>query len=295
AGEGKKEMPAMDHSKMNMSGSDAGKEDMSAMDHSKMNMQGMDHGSMQMQGGSAPSDARDPHGYSDGYTLDSGEYSLGPQNRLRMSDEHNFASVLFDRFEYVKSGSSEGLAYEAQAWFGGTYDRAVLKAEGEIESGKLQEAQTELLWGHAVSTFWDTQLGVRFDHGEGPKRQWLAFGVQGLSPYWFDIDATAYVGSGGRTALSLSAEYELLITQKLVLQPRAEVNFYGKKDEAREIGSGLSDGTAGLRLKYEVNRQFVPYIGVEWTGKFGQTANFARSAGESTRETKFVAGVSFRF
>ena len=305
AGEGKKDMPAMDHSKMNMQGMDhskmdmsgagEGKKDMPAMDHSKMNMQGMDHGSMQMQGGSAPADARDPHGYSGGYALDSGAYSLGPQNRLRMSDEHNFASVLFDRFEYVKSGSSEGLAYEAQAWFGGTYDRAVLKAEGEIESGKLKEAQTELLWGHAVSTFWDTQLGVRFDHGEGQKRQWLAFGVQGLSPYWFDIDATAYVGSGGRTALSLSAEYELLITQKLVLQPRVEVNFYGKKDEAREIGSGLSDGTAGLRLKYEVSRQFVPYIGVEWTGKFGQTANFARSAGESTRETKFVAGVSFRF
>lgn len=316
-------MPGMDHGAMNMGGQDHGSMNMNAtsapkpaqampgMNHDKANTapaapahdmgamgEGsgqMDHGAMQMQGGSAPPDARDPDAYSGGYTLDSGKYSLGHGQRLHMSDEHNFASVWFDRLEYVRSGSNEGLAYEGQAWFGGTYNRAVLKAEGEVAGGKLKEAQTELLWSHAVSTFWDTQLGVRVDHGEGPSREWLAFGVQGLAPYWFDIDATAYVGPSGRTALSLSAEYDLLITQKLVLQPRVEVNFYGKRDEAREIGSGLSDGTAGLRLKYEVTRQFVPYIGVEWASKFGQTANFARDAGERARETRFVAGLSFRF
>ncbi|CAM5566538.1 Copper resistance protein B OS=Eoetvoesiella caeni OX=645616 GN=DFR37_11668 PE=4 SV=1 [Eoetvoesiella caeni] len=327
-------MPGMDHSKMNMPGMDHGAMNMGVQDSGAMNtnstsapkppeaMPGMnhgqdntaptapahdmgamgqgsgemDHGTMQMQGGTAPPDARDPNAYSDGYTLDSGKYSLGPAQRLRMSDEHNFGSVWFDRLEYVRAGSNEGLAYEGQAWYGGTYNRAVLKAEGEVANGKLQESQTELLWGHAISTFWDTQLGIRFDHGQGvPNRKWLAFGVQGLAPYWFDIDATAYVGPSGRTALSLSAEYDLLITQRLVLQPRVEVNFYGKRDEAREIGSGLSDGTAGLRLKYQVTRQFVPYVGVEWTGKFGQTATFARDAGERARETRFVAGLSFRF
>ncbi|HQU02563.1 MAG TPA: copper resistance protein B, partial [Acetobacteraceae bacterium] len=171
----------------------------------------------------------------------------------------------------------------------------VLKAEGEVARGKLLDSRTELLWGHAISTFWDSQLGVRFDHGIGPNRGWLAFGVQGLAPYWFNVDATAYVGNSGRTALRLSTEYDLLLTQRLVLQPRVEVNFYGKRDEAREIGSGLSDATAGLRLKYQVTRQFVPYIGVEWAGKFGQTANFARAAGERPTETRFVAGVSLRF
>lgn len=170
-----------------------------------------------------------------------------------------------------------------------------MKVEGEAAGGKLKEARTELLWGHAVLTFWDAQLGVRVDHGEGPGRQWLAFGVQGLAPYWFDIDATAYAGPSGRTALRLSAEYDLLLTQKLILQPRVEVNFYGKRDEAREIGSGLSDGTAGLRLKYQVTRQLVPYIGVEWAGKFGQTANLVQDAGERAHETRFVAGLSFRF
>lgn len=286
-------MSGMDHSKMNMPSMDHGAMNTGAMNTGSSEM---DHGAMQMQGGSAPPDARDPDAHSGGYTLDSGKYSLGPAQRLRLSDEHNFASVKMDRLEYVRARGNEWAAYEGQAWFGGTYNRVVLKAEGEVADSKLQESQTELLWGHAVSTFWDTQLGVRVDHGQGvPNREWLAFGVQGLAPYWFDIDATAYIGPSGRTALSLSAEYDLLLTQKLVLQPRVEVNFYGKRDKAREIGSGLSDGTAGLRLKYEVTRQFAPYIGVEWAGKFGQTATFAQDAGERTRETRFVAGLSFRF
>jgi copper resistance protein B len=294
-------MTGMDHSKMTMPGMSHGNADIvpaaSSHDMGAMNQDSgnMDHGAMQMQGGTAPPDARDPNAYSDGYTLDSGKYSLGPEHRLRMSDEHNFASVRVDRLEYVRAGSDEGLAYEGQAWFGGTYNRAVLKAEGEVAGGKLQDARTELLWGHAVSTFWDTQLGVRVDNGEGPNREWLAFGVQGLAPYWFEVDATAYAGPSGRTALRLSAEYDLLITQRLVLQPRVEVNFYGKSDEAREIGSGLSNGTVGLRLKYQVTRQFMPYIGVEWAGKFGQTATFARDAGERAHETRFVAGLSLQF
>lgn len=312
-------MPGMDHSQMDMTGMDHGAMKMDVQDHGFMNMSpksaeamtgmdhgkadaapthdmgAMDHGSMQMQGGSAPADARDPDAYSGGYTLGSGKYSLGPAHRLHMSDEHNFASVQLNRLEYVRARGNESAAYEGQAWFGGTYNRAVLKAEGEVAKGKLVDSRTELLWGHAISTFWDSQLGVRYDHGIGPDRGWLAFGVQGLAPYWFNVDAAAYVGNNGRTALRLGVEYDLLITQRLVLQPRVEVNFYGKRDEAREIGSGLSNGVAGLRLKYEITRQFVPYIGVEWSGKFGQTANFARDAGERPHETRFVAGVSFRF
>ena len=108
-----------------------------------------------------------------------------------------------------------------------TYDRAVLKAEGEVDGGKFEEARTELLWGHAVAPFWDAQLGVRYDSGVGPNRRWLAFGIQGLAPYWFEVDAAIYIGDEGRTALRLDAEYELLLTQKLILQPKIETDFYG--------------------------------------------------------------------
>ena len=255
----------------------------------------MNHGEMKMQGGKAPADARDPHAYSGGYTLESGPYTLGPGLRLRLGDEKVFASVLFDTLEGVRSNGSNSGAYDVIARIGRDYNKLVIKAEGEVVGGKLTEARTEALWSHAVATFWDAQLGLRQDSGTGPGRTWLAFGVQGLAPYWFEVDATAYVGQGGRTALRLGAEYELLITQKLILQPRIEANFFGKSDPARDIGKGLSDISTGIRLRYEFSRQFAPYIGVEWANRFGATADMARAAGEPTRQTRYVAGVRFWF
>lgn len=250
---------------------------------------------MQMQGGTAPADARDPNAYSGGLTLQTGPYAASVGPGLKLGDEHAFGSVLFDTLEVVRSGGKSSGAYDVLARFGRDYDKLVIKAEGDVAGGKLQDARTEALWSHAVSTFWDTQLGLRQDSGVGPDRTWLAFGVQGLAPYWFQLDAAAYVGNNGRTALRLSAEYELLITQRLVLQPRIEANFYGKSDPARDIGSGLSNVTSGVRLRYEFSRQFAPYVGVEWVNRFGATADMARAAGERTRNTRYVAGVRFWF
>ena len=284
----------MDHG--TMTGMGLGDMSGSAQDISNMSPgESMDSSSIDMQGGSAPADARDPHAYSDGYTLESGPYARPGPRELRMADEHNFGALLIDRLERVYTDNGDTTAYDAQAWFGRDYDRLVLKAEGDVGRGRLQDARTEALWGHAVATFWDTQLGARYDSGVGPDRGWLAFGIQGLAPYWFNVDATAYAGNRGRTALRLGAEYELLLTQKLILQPRIEMNLYGKRDGAREIGRGLSDATAGLRLRYEFTRQIAPYVGVEWARKFGDTADFARAAGEGTQNTRLVAGLRFWF
>ena len=250
---------------------------------------------MQPQANSAPADARDPHAYSDGTTLDTGAYALAGSRQLKLADEHNFASLLVNRLERAHGSDSNSTVYDAQAWFGRDYDRLVLKAEGDVAKGKLQDTRTELLWGHAIAPFWDTQLGLRYDGGAGPGRTWLAMGVEGLTPYWFDASATAYVGNNGRTALRLGAEYEILLTQKLFLQPSLEINMYGKRDAARDIGSGFSSGVAGLRLRYEINRQIAPYIGVERSSKFGETADLARAAGERSAETRWVAGVRFWF
>lgn len=304
-------MPGMDHGDMQGQSQDAMTG--STMDHNTM--PGMDHGTAlsasdstmgdmtdmstmdpgTMQGGSAPADARDPHAYSGGYTLESGPYDLPGPRQLRLADEHNFASLLVDRLETVRTSDNTSTAYDLQAWYGRDYDRAVLKAEGHYDDGDFEEASTELLWGHAVAAYWDTQVGLRFDSGEGPDRSWLALGVQGLAPYWFEVDATAYIGEEGRTALSVEAEYELLLTQKLILQPRIEVAFYGKDDDELGIGSGLSEAKAGLRLRYEIRREFAPYVGVEWAGLFGDTADNARAAGLDTKETQAVAGIRFWF
>ncbi|MBI5042037.1 MAG: copper resistance protein B [Gammaproteobacteria bacterium] len=286
-------MPGMDHSQMNhdaMPGMEQSKDadvaagktgDMGAMNHDAGTME---HGDMSMQGGAAPADARDPHAYAGGE-------DFGPIPRPRMGDEEKFGMLMIDRLEAVRSDGNTSTAYDLQAWYGRDYDRAVLKAEGDIDAGQFQDAHTDLLWGHALATYWDTQLGMRYDSGAGPDRSWLAFGIQGLAPYWFEVDATAYVGESGRTAVQLEAEYELLLTQKLILQPRVEANVYGKRDAERETGSGLSDMSAGLRLRYEIRRELAPYVGIEWAGKYGATADYARTAGEDTKEARVVAGL----
>lgn len=234
---------------------------------------------------------RDPNAYSDGYQKGEGPYAI-KDAPMHMGDEHNFAHLLADTFEWGDGGSG---AYDVKGWYGGTYDRVLLKAEGDYSHSRLQDARTELLWDHAISPFWNTQLGVRSDNGQGPARQWLAFGVEGLAPYWFDLEVTAYLGDNGRSALRFESEYELLLTQRLILQPKAELNIYGKSDPERGIGSGVSDASLGLRLRYEITRQFAPYVGVQYSRKLGNTADLARHEGEDPGETQWLAGVRFWF
>ena len=118
---------------------------------------------------------------------------------------------------------------------------------------------------------------------------------KGLAPYWLDAEATFYVGEEGRTAARLKADYDLLITQRLILQPYGEVNLYSKSDPGRQVGSGLSDLELSLRLRYEVRREFAPYIGVGWFRRFGTTAELARAAGEGSDEVQLVAGLHVWF
>lgn len=254
----------------------------------------MNSAKMQPQGGSAPKDARDPHAYSAGTTLTEGPYALEGNERLTLADEHPFYALLGDRLEYNEQANAG--VFNLQAWYGTTFDRLVIKTEGDFSEGSIEENQTDILWGHAVSAYWDTQAGVRLDYNkEGENRQWLAFGLQGLAPYWFELDMTAYVGERGNTAFTLEAEYELLLTQKLIIQPRAEITLYGKNDKQNELGSGLSSSAIGFRVRYEFTRQFAPYIGVEWSNKFGNTADYATSSGQSSNNTAFVAGIKFWF
>lgn len=254
----------------------------------------MAQGEMQMQGGTAPDDARDPHAYSSGFTLTEGPYAQSGPRQLKLADEHTFWSVLGNHLEYNEA--SDSVVFDLQGWYGTTYDRFVIKAEGDIVNSRLEESQTDLLWGHAINAYFDTQLGVRLDqYDEGSNRQWLAFGVQGLAPYWFELDVTGYLGDSGRTALAIEAEYELLFTQKLILQPRAALTFYGEDDLENNLGSGLSDLSLGLRLRYEITRQFAPYVGVEWTDSYGKTADYRQASGQDISDTQFVAGLRFMF
>lgn len=239
------------------------------------------------QGGRPPEDARDPHAYSEGLTL--GE---GPHEH---ADSRSRASLRVEDLEFVETDDDTLVGYDLEARYGRTYDRAVLKAEGDVDDGDVAEARTELVWSHAFAAFWDMQLGARHDGGEGPSREWLAFGVEGLAPYWFDVEATAYLGESGHNALRLDVSYDLLLTQKLVLEPRIEANVYGQDDAARGLGSGLSDASLALRVRYEINRQLAPYFGIEWVRKYGQTEDFARAAGSDPSDARAVVGLRFWF
>ena len=214
---------------------------------------------------------------------------------MGMDDRAGYGLFAFDRLETVYADAGTTLAWSARAAYGGDVDRAWLRGEGERMHGRTEHADVELLWGRAIAPYWDTQIGVRHDFGRGPDRSWAAFGVQGLAPYWFEVSATAYVGERGRTALRGEVEYEGLLTQRLVLQPRIEINAYGNNDRAAGVGSGLSDTAFGLRLRYEMRREFAPYIGIERHWRFGGTADAARADGQAVAETQWMAGVRFWF
>lgn len=241
-----------------------------------------------MQGGKAPPNARNPDAYAEGLAKTA-------MPGMEMADDEPYGRVLINELEYTRANGRSGQAIDAEAWYGGDINKLWLKAEGQRRNGRLDDLRAEALWDRNFATYWSSQLGLRHDTGSGPARNWLAVGVQGLAPYWFETEATVYVGRSGLLAARLGFKYELLFTQKLILQPRLEANFYSKNDEARNIGSGLSDVEVGLRLRYEIRRQFAPYIGVSTRQKFGNTATFARRTGENVRDNKFVAGLRIWF
>jgi copper resistance protein B len=180
-------------------------------------------------------------------------------------------------------------------WVGTDLDRVWLRSEGEQVDGRAAPADIEVLYGRSVSTWWDVVAGIRHDFGEGPSQTYAAIGVQGLAPYKYEVEATVYIAQSGQTAARLELEYDTLLTNRLILQWQAELEFHGKTDELRGIGAGLGSFEAGLRLRYEVTRKFAPYIGVAWEHAFGRTADFRRAEGEGVNEARVVAGVRIWF
>jgi copper resistance protein B len=210
-----------------------------------------------------------------------------------VNDNSIFAHVMFNQLEGRFGGSRGGdFRWDGQGWIGMDYDKLWIKSEGFVRaSGTVDDGRHEFLYDRAISTYWDLQAGLRADLDSRPSREWAAFGVQGLAPLFFDLEATAYVSDQGHFAGRVQASYDLLITNRLILQPEAELNVYSKADPARLVGAGFSDLDTGLRLRYEFDRKFSPYIGVALESKFGQTADFARKAGESTSGVRFLLGV----
>jgi len=208
-----------------------------------------------------------------------------------MNDDPLLTMLVVDQLEIRDIEGSDPLVWDAESWIGKDLHKLWIKTEGEYLSSRVEEVELQVLYSRAVAPFWDLQLGWRRNIRPTPNRDWLAFGIKGLAPYFFDIDAALFVGDAGRTAARLQVEYEIMLTQRLILVPDIELNLYGKDDPATGIGSGLSNIEAGLRLRYEIRREFAPYIGLNWTKFYGDTADFARAEGGDTDDIQFVFGV----
>jgi copper resistance protein B len=198
--------------------------------------------------------------------------------------------VLFDQLEW--QGSPARYNWDTKGWVGKDRDRLWFRTEGEGDDHRFDHAELQAFYGRAIGRWWDVVAGVRQDLGPGASPQtWAAVGLQGLAPYWFEVEATAYVGGSGRTAFRVETEYELFLTNRLILQPLVEFEVHGKADPGRGIGAGLSSGDAGLRLRYLIRRELAPYVGVVWNRKFFGTADFTRAAGDPAGSTRVVLGL----
>ena len=282
-------MPGMDHAAMRhgaVPAAGSGGQERAAGPEGVMAGHAMRMGPM--QGGDPPPDSRDPNAYNEGTR----HANFGNHE---MNDNAPFGKVLVDKLEAARGDGEHGQNLEAEAWYGNDYNKAWLKVEGERRGGSLDSSRTELLWDRAFAPFWSTQLGVRHDSGEGGGRNWLAVGVQGLAPYWFETEATAYWRPGSGLAARLNVKYEILFTPRLILEPELGANLYSRADPERATGKGLSDINMGLRLRYEITRKFAPYIGVVWERAYGGTADLRRDHSDDINDTRFVAGLRLWF
>lgn len=273
--------------------------DHSAMGHESMqmdhgNMEGMDHSGMPPApaADAATSTSRTPIPV---LTDADRQAAFPPLGGHQVHDRALNSFFLLDQLEYQDADGGSALAWKAEGWIGGDVDRLWLRSEGERTAGVTEDAELQVLYGHAVSPWWDVLAGVRQDFKPGSPQTWATFGVQGMVLYGFEVEASAFFGENGQTAARLEGEYDILLTNRLILQPTFEANLYGRNDPARGVGSGLANTEVGLRLRYEIVRQFAPYIGVTWGRSYGKTADFVRDEDGDVEEARFVAGIRMWF
>jgi copper resistance protein B len=218
-----------------------------------------------------------------------------------INDDETFWLLLVDKLEYRVSEGTDFVEWDIQGWVGGDYERIWLKTEGEIAATEEEsgEAEIQLLYGYLIAPFWDLQVGLRYDRTyeseDNRGRAFAVIGVEGLAPGLFEIDTALFISEDGDLSARFEAEQELLITQKLVLQPSVEINIAAQEVENFSIGSGINDIELGLRLRYEINRNYAPYLGINWIRLVGETAELSREDGESVDDFSVVGGIRLLF
>ena len=290
-----------------------------AQDHGQMDHGQMDHGAMEQEDHSAhQAPAADAHAGHDGPASDgdipagtapsvpadhaadafynSAEMARARAAMLKESGGMAFSQLMLDRLEYRMGKGADGYHWDGEGWIGGDINRFAFKTEGEgAFGGPLERAEVQALYSRAIDPWFNLEAGVRHDIRPDPRRTYAVVGIEGLAPYWFEVSAQAFLSNRGDAHLRLEGSYDQRISQRLILQPAAEINVAAQDVPELGIGSGVSDVELGLRLRYEFAREFAPYVGVNWERKLGDTARFARADGERASATSLVMGVRFWF
>ncbi len=210
---------------------------------------------------------------------------------LAQSEETYFAFTQADRIEYQTD--PEAYVWDLQGWYGGDLNRLWWKVEGERDDGAATDHELQLLYSRAMTAYFDLQLGARYEDEADDVS--FVVGLQGLAPYRFEVDAAAFITEHGDVFLRGEFERDLLLTQRLVLQPRLEIEIAGQDVAERAVSSGITEAALELRLRYEINRKFGPYLGISWQRYFGDRSRALRAAGDDDELTTFVVGARFWF
>lgn len=210
-----------------------------------------------------------------------------------MMDEMPFGKVLIDQLELGYTDGADSYSWEGRAYWGDDYNKIALETEGEglLQEGRVETAEVQLLYSHLISPYFDIQAGLRYDLEPEPERAFAVLGLQGLAPYWFEVEADLYLSEDGDLSFRGEFEYELLFTQRLILTPEFEFTLAAQDVPEYGLGSGLRSTEMGLRLRYAIQREFAPYIGVTYEQLYGETADVAEAAGEPTSSIAFVVGI----
>lgn len=215
--------------------------------------------------------------------------------RDQLRREHgggSYSMVMASLAEYQARKGGGGYRWDGEAWFGGDINRFVVRSEGEGDRrGGVTAAEVQGLYSRAVGPYFNLQAGVRHDFRPRPSRTFATVGIEGLAPYWFDVQGALFLSDHGELLARAEASYDLRLTQRLILQPRVKLNLAAQDTPEIQSGSGLSDASLDLRLRYEITRQFAPYVGVSYQRRFGKTADYARLAGERAEDTSLVVGI----
>lgn len=267
-----------------------------AIDHSghDMNaMTGMSEGDPAI--GTAPAPAP-PGDHAADTVFDPAEMARAREALRRENGAFSGSMVLFDLAEFQARKGRDGYRWAGEAWFGGDVERLLIKTEGEGAFGEpIEDLEIQALYSRAISPFWNAHVGLRHDIVPNPSRTYAVLGVEGIAPYWFHLTGQMFLSDKGDIRARLEGSYDERITQRLIFQPRAELNFSAQDMPVIGVGSGLTDFELGARLRYEIRRELAPYVGVEWSRKAGDTARLARLAGEDPDAVSFVAGVRVWF